>query len=162
MFSSLVSFLEQRLASPSDSQRAPVLQQELRVAAAALLVEMSRADFDEGTEELDLAQRLLMERYGLESGDAAELVKAARQEADHAVSLFRFTHLVNQHLDAAGKRELMAMLWDVAYADGRLDKHEDALMHKLADLLYVPLAELMREKDAAKRRLKARDKDRER
>lgn len=162
MFSSLVSFLEQRLASPSDSQRAPVLQQELRVAAAALLVEMSRADFDEGTEELDLAQRLLMERYGLESGDAAELVKAARQEADHTVSLFRFTHLVNQHLDAAGKRELMAMLWDVAYADGRLDKHEDALMHKLADLLYVPLAELMREKDAAKRRLKARDKDRER
>ncbi|HEY3644118.1 MAG TPA: TerB family tellurite resistance protein [Gammaproteobacteria bacterium] len=159
MFSSLVSFLEKSLAPPPGAQRAPLPQQELRVAAAALLVEMSRADFDEGVEELDLARQLLTERYGLEAGDAAELVKAAQQEADHTVSLFRFTHLVNQHLDPAAKRELMAMLWDVAYADGRLDKHEDALMHKLADLLYVPLAELMREKDAAKQRLKTREKE---
>lgn len=160
MFSSLVSFLEQRLASPAGDGRAPVPQQELRVAAAALLVEMCRSDFDEADVELELARQLLTERYGLEPADAAELLKAAQQESDHSVSLFRFTHLVNQHLDSAGKRELMAMLWDVAYADGRLDKHEDALMHKLADLLYVPPVELMQEKDAAKRRLKAREKER--
>ena len=160
MFSSLVSFLEKRLAPVPGAQRTPLPQQELRVAAAALLVEMSRADFDEGMEELALARQLLTERYGLEPEDAAELVKAAQQEADRTVSLFRFTHLVNQHLDPVAKRELMAMLWDVAYADGRLDKHEDALMHKLADLLYVPLVELMQEKDAAKRRLKAREKAR--
>ena len=158
MFSSLVSFLEKRLAPPPGDARAPLPQQELRVAAAALLVEMSRADFDEGAAELDLARQLLTERYGLEPQDAAALVQAARQEADHSVSLFRFTHLVNQHLDPAGKLELMAMLWDVAYADGRLDKHEDALMHKLADLLYVPLTDLMREKDAAKRRMKSRER----
>jgi len=158
MFSSLVSFLEKRLAPQSGAEGAALPQQELRIAAAALLVEMSRADFDEDAAELDLARELLTERYGLEPEDAAALVKAARQEADHTVSLFRFTHLVNQHLDPAAKRELMAMLWDVAYADGRLDKHEDALMHKLADLLYVPLPELMQEKDAAKRRLKSRER----
>lgn len=158
MFSSLVSFLEKQLAPPPGTLRAPLPQQELRVAAAALLVEMSRSDFDEGEVELDLARKLLTERYGLEPQDAAELVKAAQQEADHSVSLFRFTHLVNQHLDPVTKLELMAMLWDVAYADGRLDKHEDALMHKLADLLYVPLADLMREKEAAKQRLKSRER----
>jgi uncharacterized tellurite resistance protein B-like protein len=160
MFSSLVSFLEKHLAPPPGTERAPLPQQELRVAAAALLVEMSRADFEEAEVELDLARQLLTERYGLESQDAAELIKAAQQESDHSVSLFRFTHLVNQQLDPAGKLELMAMLWDVAYADGRLDKHEDGLMHKLADLLYVPLSDLMREKDAAKQRLKAREKAR--
>lgn len=160
MFSSLVSFLENRLAPTPGTRQAPLPQQELRVATAALLVEMSRADFDEGVEELGLARRLLTERYGLEPEDAGELVKAAQQEADHTVSLFRFTHLVNQHLDPAAKRALMGMLWDVAYADGRLDKHEDALMHKLADLLYVPLVELMQEKDAAKRRSKTREKAR--
>ena len=156
MFSSLVSFLEKQLAPPPGTQRAPLPQQELRVAAAALLVEMSRSDFDEAEVELDLARRLLIERYGLEPQDAAELVKAAQQESDHSVSLFRFTHLVNQYLDPAAKLDLMAMLWDVAYADGRLDKHEDALMHKLADLLYVPIAELMAAKDRAKRKMRER------
>lgn|SRR5690242_3619438 len=160
MFSSLVSFLEKQLAPPPGDRRAPLPQQELRVAAAALLVEMSRADFNEAELELDVARQTLTERYGLEPADAAQLVQAAQREADHSVSLFRFTHLVNQHLDPTAKLELMAMLWDVAYADGRLDKHEDALMHKLADLLYVPLTDLMREKDAAKQRLKARDRER--
>jgi uncharacterized tellurite resistance protein B-like protein len=131
---------------------------ELRVAAAALMVEMSRADFEEAEVELELVRDLLTERYGLAPGDAADLIKAAQQESDHSASLFRFTHLVNQHLDPAEKLELMAMLWDVAYADGRLDKHEDALMHKLADLLYVPLKDLIREKEAAKKREKSRER----
>jgi uncharacterized tellurite resistance protein B-like protein len=158
MFSSLVSFLEKHLGTPAGTQAAPVPQEDLRMAAAALLVEMSRADFDEAEVELEKARELLTERYGLEPGDAAELIKAAQKESDHAASLFRFTHLVNQHLDMEEKLQLMAMLWDVAYADGRLDKHEDALMHKLSDLLYVPLKDLIKEKEAAKKREKSRER----
>jgi len=157
MFSSLVTFLEKHLAAP-DAKPPSVAHDELRVAAAALMVEMCRADFDEAEVELDLARKLLTERYGLEAADAAELVKAAQKESDHSASLFRFTHLVNQHFQPAEKLELMSMLWDVAYADGRLDKHEDALMHKLADLLYVPLKDLIREKEAAKKREKSRER----
>ena len=158
MFASLVSFLEKHLAGPVDPKSAPVPHDALRMAAAALLVEMSRADFDEAEIELERARELLTERYGLEPADTADLIKTAQQESDHSASLFRFTHLVNQHLDMAEKLQLMAMLWDVAYADGRLDKHEDALMHKLADLLYVSLKDLMKEKEAAKRRLKSRER----
>jgi uncharacterized tellurite resistance protein B-like protein len=117
---------------------------------------MVRADFDEDGEELTRARALLTHRYGLDAPDAERLLDAARREADHTVSLFRFTHLVNQHLEMPDKLTLMAMLWEVAYADGRLDKHEDALMHKLADLMYVPLRDLMRLKEAA------REKSRER
>ena len=125
------------------------------MAAAALLVEMARADFNEDPAELARAQALLAERYGLTPEAAGQLLPSAQSESDRAVSLFRFTHLVNQHCDAGEKLALVEMLWDVAYADGRLDKHEDALMHKLADLLYVPLADLMRAKE------KAREKSRE-
>ncbi len=154
MFSSLLSFLEQRLAAPGEVDA--VSRDELRVAAAALLVEMARADFNEDETELERARELLAERYGLAPEAAAELLAAAQSESDHAVSLFRFTHLINQHLEMPEKIALMGMLWDVAYADGRLDKHEDALMHKLADLLYVPIAELMAAKDRAKRKMRER------
>jgi len=44
----------------------------------------------------------------------------------------------------------------VAYADGRIDKHEDALMHKLADLMYVPLGDLMRLKEKSRERARER------
>ncbi|HEY3860035.1 MAG TPA: TerB family tellurite resistance protein [Gammaproteobacteria bacterium] len=158
MFSALVSFLDKHLGPGDPTTVAPVPQDQLRIAAAALMVEMSRADFDEAEVELGVAQDLLAERYSLAPADALELIKAAQKESDHSASLFRFTHLVNQHLDPAEKLQLMAMLWDVAYADGRLDKHEDALMHKLADLLYVPLKDLIREKEAAKQREKSRER----
>ena len=153
MFSSLLSFLEQRLTGPVSQ---PALHDDLRVAAAALLVEMARADFDEAEVELTQAQELLAARYGLTPQAAGELLSAAQEESDHAVSLFRFTHLINQHFAMPDKLALMGMLWDVAYADGRLDKHEDALMHKLADLMYVPLADLMAAKDRAQKKKRGR------
>lgn len=157
MFTSLVAFLEKRLVSP-EAKTSAARHDELRVAAAALLVEMARADFDEAEDELEKARELLTERYGLDPADAADLLQAAQHEADHSVSLFRFTHIVNQHFEMPDKLALMGMLWDVAYADGRLDKHEDALMHKLGDLLYVPLKDLMREKEAARRRGKEKER----
>lgn len=152
MLSSLVAFLEGHLAPAP----APPSQDELRLAVAALLVEMVRADFDESGLELERAKALLTERYGLDAPDAERLLDAARREADHTVSLFRFTRLINERLAPADKLALVRMLWEVAYADGRLDKHEDALMHKLADLMYVPLVDLMRLKETAREKARER------
>ncbi len=148
--SSLMGFLEQRLNGPAAPAARP--EGELRLAVAALLVEMARADFQADAGELDRARTALVGRYGLTPEEAASLLAAAEREADQAVSLFRFTRLINERLDAADKLELVRMLWEVAYADGRLDKHEDALMHKLADLMYVPLSDLMRLKDGVLRK----------
>ena len=153
MFSSLLTFLEQRLAAPGPDA---VSHDDLRMAAAALLVEMARADFNEDDVELGRVRDLLAERYELTPEGADELLAAARRESDHTVSLFRFTHLINQHLEMPEKLALMGMLWDVAYADARLDKHEDALMHKLSDLLYVPLKDLMVAKERARKKMRER------
>ena len=154
MLSSLVAFLEGHLAPAPGAT--PASQDELRLAVAALLVEMVRADFDESGLELDRAKALLTERYGLDAPDAERLLDAARREADHTVSLFRFTRLINERLAPADKLALVRMLWEVAYADGRLDKHEDALMHKLADLMYVPPVDLMRLKEMAREKARER------
>ena len=153
-FSSLVKFLEQRLDSPA----APAAPAEggLRLAVAALLVEMARADFQADAGELEQVRTALTERYDLGADEVAALMAAAEREADQAVSLFRFTRLINERLAPADKLELIRMLWEVAYADGRLDKHEDALMHKLGDLMYVPLVDLMRLKDGVLRKMRER------
>lgn len=146
MFASLVDFLERNFTSgPAVAVQSP--DTDTRLAVAALCVEMARADFDEQPEELERAGRLLAERFNLDRAEAQALLQAGRSQADQAVSLYRFTRPLNQTLDMPGKIALIEMLWHVALEDGKLDKYEDALMHKLADLLYVPLADLMLAKE---------------
>lgn len=146
MFASLVEFLERNFTSgPAAAAHSP--DTDTRLAVAALCVEMARADFDEQAEELERASRLLAERFNLDRAEALELLQAGRSQADQSVSLYRFTRPLNQALDMPAKIALIEMLWQVALEDGKLDKYEDALMHKLADLLYVPLADLMLAKE---------------
>ena len=40
-------------------------------------------------------------------------------------------------------------MWQIAYADGELDKYEDSLVLKISDLLYVNRAKVMRLKHDA-------------
>ncbi|MBU6422068.1 MAG: TerB family tellurite resistance protein, partial [Gammaproteobacteria bacterium] len=108
-----------------------------------------RADMQEHPDELARAQAVLAQRFSLSNEQAAGLLKDGVVESDRSASLYRFVTLINRQFDTDAKRDLLVMLWRVAYADGLLDKYEDALMHKLADLMYVPVVELMRAKNLA-------------
>ena len=145
MFAQLVSFLQQQCGGLSGDSA--VSADELQHAVAALCVEMARADLEEHPDELARAQSMLAQRFSLTGEQAAVLLREGMAESDRSASLYRFVTLINRQFDSDAKRDLMVMLWRVAFADGRLDKYEDALMHKLADLLYVPIVELMRTKD---------------
>ncbi len=108
-----------------------------QLSVALLLTELARADFATPDVELQRIRDLLAQRYQLDPAQAAALLEQARATDRDAVSLYDYVQTLNTRLDPAGKRELMDMLWQVAYADGRLDKHEEHLLRKLAGLLYV-------------------------
>ncbi|HET7370173.1 MAG TPA: TerB family tellurite resistance protein [Gammaproteobacteria bacterium] len=140
MFSKLAHFLDSALAQENDTGQREVA---LRTATAALLIEVARADFDRSGPEMKTVERLLSEQFNLNEDEARDLMDAARAESDESASLYRFTHAVHEHLNAEEKRRVVEMLWRVALADATLDKYEDSLMHKIADLIYVPHGELM-------------------
>jgi uncharacterized tellurite resistance protein B-like protein len=110
---------------------------DLRLATVALLVEMTRADFEVGEAERQRIGELVAEHYRLEAHEAKALLAAADRRADHAVSLHEFTSMLHESLDDAEKRTVMAMLIRTALADGRIDDHEQHLLSKVADLLYL-------------------------
>ena len=109
----------------------------LRIATAALLSEVARADYEEQVEENELIFELLKERFGLSAEDAELLQSDGYQEAEDSVSLQAFTRLLHEELTEEEKFELVEMLWRVAFADKHLDRYEDHLVRKIADLLYV-------------------------
>lgn len=116
----------------------------LRVATAALLVEMARADFSEEHAEQDEILSILQRHFSLDLEAAEALLELAGERADESVSLHEFTRLLHGELSVDEKHRIVEMLWRVALADAELDKHEDHLVRKISELLYVSHSDLMR------------------
>jgi len=113
-------------------------EHSLRLATAALLFEMQRADFDDHEEERAVLERVLRGTFDLSKEETRELARLAQREAEDSVSLHQFTSLINQRFSPDEKVRVVEMLWQVAFADGRIDRYEEALLRKIADLIYVP------------------------
>ncbi len=121
----------------------------LRLATAVLMVDVARADHVFEESEFDSMLQLIESHFELSPEQAATLVNAAGETADDMVSLYEFTQLLNKQLDENEKTRIVSLLWQVAYADGQLDKYEDSLVLKISDLLHVSRGRVMRLKHDA-------------
>ena len=130
----------------------PSGQDELHLAAAALLAEVALGDsrFDEV--ERATVGRLVRTRFGLSEVEAESLVEASERAADDASHLLRFTRVIKDNFSPQERVELIEMLWEVVYADGEMHDYEHALMRRIAGLIYVS----DRERGAARKRVLAR------
>jgi len=124
-------------------------QHTIELAAACILLELSRADMDSSMEERVKISVALGEMFELSSAEVEELLKDAEDNADQATSTFEFTRVVKEYFDDAQRVELLLALWRVAYADGVLDKYEEHFIRKVSDLLYVSHSDFIRAKHLA-------------
>ena len=124
-------------------------QAVLRLATAVLMLDVARADHVFEESEFDRVLNLIEAHFGLTPEDAAQLVNLASDRAEELISVHEFTQLLHEHLDEDEKAHIIALLWQIAYADGRLDKYEDSLVLKISDLLYVSRGRVMRLKHDA-------------
>lgn len=125
------------------------LKPDLRLAAAALLVETARADFTEDDVELNRLSQLLKTSLKLGQEEVDALVLHAQERVEEATSLYELTEVINEHCSADQKLQLISAMWAVAYADGDLSKYEEHLIRQVADLTYVPHADYINCKLAA-------------
>ena len=109
----------------------------LRLAAAALLVEMARVDDGaDGSERRRIAE-LLAQRFSLSSSAAEMLLEDAEEEADRSSQLFAYTREIKDVFNYEQRVQLIELLWEIAYADDRLHHLEANLMRRIAGLLHV-------------------------
>jgi uncharacterized tellurite resistance protein B-like protein len=112
-------------------------REPFELATAALLVELSRSDFSESVAEVTAIRHLLQKRFALDETALERLMADAGRRADRAVSLHEFTHRLNRELPEPEKLAIVEMLWRVSHADGRIDKHEEQLIQRIAGLLHI-------------------------
>ncbi len=138
MIKQIINQVVDAIASPRpDGEDDESREAALRSATAVLMLDVARSDhvFDES--EFERVLELVEKHFGMSPDDAAELVNAADEKAEDLVSLHEFTQLLHNNLDEGEKARIVGLLWQVAYADGRLDKFEDSLVRKISDLLHV-------------------------
>ena len=121
----------------------------IRKATAVLMLDVARADYVFEESEFERVLELVERHFGLSPEETVQLVNEAGDEAEDLTSVHQFTELLHEHLDETDKARIVALLWQIAYADGRLDKYEDSLVLKISDLLYVSRARVMRLKHDA-------------
>jgi len=117
--------------------------EDIRVAVCALFLEMSHVDGEFTESEREDILSLLKKHYGLSDEHVAALMEASRKELEGSIDLWQFTNLINQNYSREEKIRVIEMIWQIVYADDRLDKHEDYLVHKLAKLLRLTHKELI-------------------
>jgi uncharacterized tellurite resistance protein B-like protein len=144
MLDDLKRFLDQTFGAGGDDEAGAEDPAKLRVAIAALLVEMSRADYEVDEEERATVEHLLRDHFLIEQTEAESLLSIADERADQAVSLHEFTRAVHENLSDPQKHRLLEMLLRVALSDGHFDKHERHLLSKISDLIYVRRADYNR------------------
>lgn len=142
MLTKIKQFFEQNMLLETEVD----IEHRLKLATAALMIEIMKQDGETKNEEVLTIKQTLQSRFELNEAEIDELFVLANEEAKHAVDLYQFTSLIHQHFSSDKKIKIIEYLWAVAYADNHLDAHEEHLVRRIADLLYVPHKDFIKAK----------------
>jgi uncharacterized tellurite resistance protein B-like protein len=156
MLDHIRKFFDEKLLPTADSDPGR-RESEIQRATAALLIELARSDFDEDPMERALIVAMLRDTFDLNDAVIDELMALAGAATEDAHDVYQFTQLVNEHYEYADKIRLVENLWEVAYADGRLDRYEEQFIRKVSGLLHVPNSDFVKAKIEVLARIEARD-----
>jgi len=116
----------------------PSTEHRLQLAAAVLLVEVMRSEADIDAKARNTVLSSLRTKFSLTSDEADRLVDVAESTAREASDYFAFTSRINEAFGMEQKIRMVEYMWQVAYADGTLSAHENHVMRRISDLLYIP------------------------
>ncbi len=135
MLDSIRSFFGASMAPESPEEE--VGEEDVRLAACALLIEIAHADDDFTEDERQHLTSAVRRQYGLEDEEAEQLIELAEQARASAVDLWQFTKLIKQNYSLGQKMVLVEVMWGLVYSDGELSDHEESLMRRVCHLLNL-------------------------
>lgn len=134
----------------SASASAPDRDHDLRVATAALLFEIVRADGAVDDAERTVMRAAVQSTFDLTPEGMADLVRVAEEASTAAPSLYEFTQVVRASSSPAERKRIVELLWLIAFADGRKDALEEHLIRRIAGLLDVSQPDFIEAKQRAR------------
>lgn len=151
MFKQLSTLFRQIMHDGTDGSA--VDTSTINLAMASLLCEVANADHDNDPREQSAKVHLLVNLLDINESKAKNLLEKARHHSQQSVSLYEFTTKLRS-LEPGQRFALIEAMWQVAYADGVLDPHEEAVIRQAAELIYLDHSEFIRAKLSAQKQQK--------
>lgn len=145
----MIERLKQLFTPSADNHTGQPDQHELAVAATTLMAQLARADNAQDERELQVIVDCAVKAHEVSHEEAQAILADALSHADDATSLYEFTGQINDSLSQEDKQYLLESIWRVAFADGRIDKYEEHLIRRMADLLHLNHREYMQARHRA-------------
>ena len=142
-------------ATGSGSQGTQLPDEQL--AVCAILLEVAHADQEFAPEEFRVITGQLKTYFNLEPEAVEKLIALADQERKAATDIWPFTSKIAREYTPDKKEALLTIVWQVIFADGKLDPYEDQLARRFQSMLSVNHSVLM----AAKAKARALQKESE-
>ncbi len=124
---------------------------KLEIATSVLFLELAYADFNISAEEENHIHKSLETFFSLNAEKVSELVNIARDKREKRNDIWLFTNQIKTSFTKNDKINILEMLWGLVYADGYMDKYEEALMRKITNLLGLSHGEMVQAKLKAKK-----------
>jgi len=119
---------------------------EQELAYASLLIEVINSDNKFDDRERDKLLEILSSKLDIHKEELDNFTQLAQKKSEDSTSLYEFTREINDQYEYEEKVSLITDLWGIAYSDGKLDKYEDYVIRKIADLIYVSHADFIKSK----------------
>ena len=123
---------------------------EIELTAAVLAYEIARADGDIGDEELALLMeeiKIISKKVGKDENEIFRIIEIYSKDS---ISFYEFVEDINSNYIKEEKHSLLKFMWDIAFADGKLDVNEERLIRRLAELIKIKDIEVLKLKDSAR------------
>ena len=124
---------------------------EVELIASVLAYEIARADGNISELESNLLIEEIKKISKKVNKDEKEILQLIELYSEDSVSFYEFIEDINKDFDKENKLSLISFLWEVAYADSRLDVNEERLIRRIADLIRIKDIEVLKLKDKAKK-----------
>lgn len=136
----------------ADAEAQPGPPEDPKLAAAVLMVEVARMDETVDAEERGRIVELVQWKFDLNAEEAASLVAEAEKVTQGPAHWHRFATPLRDGLEPAERLQIVDLLWDIVYADGRLHHLEMSLMRRVASLLNISDADSGAARQRARKR----------
>ena len=115
-------------------------------ACISLMIEVSLADQSIDESEIESLKKTLSNKFNIEEAQISSLISAGKESQEESTSLYEFTRVINDDFNFEEKYDLIKSMWEIAFADGNVDKYEEYVIRKVSDLIYISHEEFIKAK----------------
>lgn len=137
MFDRLLDFLKELPANGFRDRSEKFSDDDPRLAAAALLYHIMDVDGETRESERQKLSSMLSQKYGLKGDSLKRLIRAAEKADQEAIDLSVFTSVLKRQLDYRARLDLIGLMWEMVYADGKASEVEAGVMWRVSELIGI-------------------------